>query len=96
MLANRLAAAAEQHGLLPERQFGSWRGRSTEAAIKFVVQGVRTAWKAGGSASLLQLDLIGAFDRVPHGALVGTLRGAALPEWYLQWLTAGCSCVRLV
>ena len=86
ILADRLSTTAEVHKLLPEGQFGNRRGRSTEAAVKFTVQAIRAAWKAGGSASLLQLDLQGAFDRVHHGALLGTLRGMGIPEWFLSWL----------
>ena len=55
-------------------------------AINFTVQAVRAAWRAGGSVSLLQLDIQDAFDRVHHGALLGTLRGMDLPEWFLSWL----------
>ena len=86
ILAARLFMAAKAHSLLPDGQFGNRKGRSTEAAIKFTVQAVRAAWRDGGSASLLQLDLQGAFDRVHHGALLGTLRGMGLPEWLLLWL----------
>ena len=34
----------------------------------------------------LQLDLQDTFDRVHHGALLGTLRGMGLPGWFLLWL----------
>ena len=88
IVADRLSQAAEAHGLFPDGQFGNRKKRSTEAAIKFVVQATRAAWRAGGTASLLQLDLQGAFDRVHHGALIGTLRGMNLPGWLLTWLQA--------
>ena len=86
IMAGRLSEAAEAHGLLPDGQFGNRKGRSTETAVKFVVQAVRAAWRAGGTASLLQLDLQGAFDRIHHGALLGILRGMGLPGWVLRWL----------
>ena len=85
-LAVRLSTAAEAHGLFPDSQFGNRKGRLTEGAIKFTVQAIRAAWKAGGSASLLQPDLQGAFDRVHHGALLGTLRGMGLPGGLVRWL----------
>ena len=79
IIADRLSEAAEAHGLFPDGQFGNRKKRSTEAAVKFVVQDVRAAWRAGGTASLLQLDLRGAFDRVHH-------RSMGLPGWFLSWL----------
>ena len=56
-----------------------------EAAVKFTVQAVRARLRAGGiTASLLQLDLQDTFDRVHHGALLGTLRvrGMACPAGF--------------
>lgn len=86
IIARRVTQAAENHNLLPEGQFGNRRGRSTEAATRFVVQAVRAAWKGGGTASLLQLDLKGAFDRVHHATLVETLRRYGYPPPLLRWL----------
>ena len=86
VLTNRSTAAAEQHDLLLDGQFGNRHGRSTEAAEKFVVQGVRAAWKADGPASLLEL--------VHHSVLIGRLRGVWFARWFLQWLQAyisGCT-----
>ena len=80
-LAVRLSAATEAHGLFPDGQIGNRKERSAETAIKFTVQAIRAVWKARGSASLLQLDLKGAFDQVHHGVLLGTLRGTGLPGW---------------
>ena len=85
-MADRLSGVAEAHGLFPDGQFGNRKERSTEAAVKFTVHAVRALWRAGGTASLLQLDLQGAFDRVYHGALIRTLRGMSLPNWFLVWL----------
>ena len=86
VMADRLSEAAEARGLFPDGQFGNRKGRSTEAAVKFTIQAVRAAWRAGGTASLLQVDLQDAFDCVHHGALIGTLYGMSLPNWFLVWL----------
>jgi hypothetical protein len=74
VLAERIAQAAEKHGILPEMQMGFRRGRSTEVAIRVVTDAVHTAWGSGACASLLQLDLKGAFDRVDWTWLLHTLR----------------------
>ena len=39
-----------------------------------------------GKASLVQLDLTGALDRVHHGALLVELERASLPPPPLKWL----------
>ena len=93
VMADRQSEAAEAHGLFPDGQFGNRKKRSTEAAVKFTVQAVRAAWRAGGAASLLQLDLQGAFDSV------GTFRGISLLNWFLVWLKSfllGCEAALLV
>jgi len=59
---------AEKHCLLPKGQMGNRRQRSTELAIRLVTEAVRTAWTSGAIASLLQLDIKGAFDTVSGGA----------------------------
>ena len=52
IIADRLSEAAEAHSLLLDKQFRNRKERSIEAAVKFVVQVVRAAWRTGGTASL--------------------------------------------
>ena len=74
-----LARLAEDYNLLPPEQFGNRPARSTELAVKYVTNAVYTAWAWKGKASLLRLDLRGAFDTVHHGALLVELERAGLP-----------------
>jgi len=60
-IARRITDAAESQGLLPEGQMGNRKNRSTELAVRLVTEAVRTAWSYGAVASLLQLDIKGAF-----------------------------------
>ena len=85
-MAKRLIKAVENNGLLPEGQFGNRKGRSTEVAARFLAVAVRTAWAWGGLASLLQLDLKGAFDTVHHMILLATLKELGTPQGVLEWL----------
>src|SRR5271157_3691181 len=75
----RIARAAEEQQLLPEGQIGNRPGRSTELAIRIVTEAIYTTWSHGAVASLLQLDIRGAFDRVNHTRLLDTLRGKGFP-----------------
>src|SRR5208337_621402 len=47
---------------------------------------VYTAWGHGAAASLLQLDIKGAFDAVNHTRLLDTLRGKGFPIWTVRWI----------
>jgi hypothetical protein len=57
---------AEDKKLLPDGQMGNRQHRSTDLAVKMVVEAAIKARKSGGIASLLQLDIKKAFDAVHH------------------------------
>lgn len=86
--ATRIALVAEEAGLLPELQMGNRKGRSTETALKVVTSTIREAWARGGMASMLQLDIQGAFDSVPHGRLVDVMASIGFPGWMTRWIKA--------
>ena len=87
LTANRLREVAEEHGLLPATQMGARRGRSTETALELLVEQVRTVWTSKKHvASLLSLDLTGAFDTVNPTRLLDTLRKKRIPGWLVQWI----------
>ena len=74
VIGTRLAKAAEEQHLLPEGQMGNRKNRNTELAIRMVTEAVYTAWKRHAVASLLQLDIKGAFDIVNYIRLLDTMR----------------------
>ena len=51
-----------------------------------VTKAVHTAWSRGAIATLLQLDIKGAFDRVNHIRLLDTLREKGFPAWVVRWV----------
>ena len=69
----RIAKAAEEQRLLPEGQMGNRKDRNTELAIRVVTEAVYSSWKRRAVASLLQLDIKGAFDTVNHIRLLDTI-----------------------
>lgn len=85
IVAERITEAAERNGLLPLNQMGNRKGRSTELAIRLLTDQIRTAWAHKAVASLLQLDIKGAFDTVCHPRLLDTLRKKGFPPWVVQW-----------
>ena len=70
----RIIEAAEAYRLLPDKQIGNRRNRSTELAIWLLVFQIREAWRQQATAILLQLDLTVTFDRVNYIQLLTTLR----------------------
>ncbi|KAL2116264.1 hypothetical protein VTJ04DRAFT_8431 [Mycothermus thermophilus] len=85
IVAKRVTEAAEANNLLPEEQMGNRAHRSTELAVRLVVAQVQEAWRQQASASLLQLDISGAFDTVNHTRLLATLRDLGYPRWLVLW-----------
>jgi len=55
-------------------------------AIRAIVDGVHTAWSRKACASLLQLDITGAFDRVDWNWLFTTLRDLRFERKLIFWL----------
>ena len=77
--SRRIRDAAESQGLLPETQIGNRPHRSTELAVKLVVDATHTAWRHGAVVSLLQLDIKGAYDRVNYIRLLYILQQQGFP-----------------
>ena len=60
---------------------GARPGRSTLSAIEFVTEQVYTIWKNNLKmvASMLCLDILGAFDNVSHQRLIHNLKMMGFP-----------------
>lgn len=86
VVAMKITEAAEANGLLPDEQMGNRAHRSTEIAVRLVVAQVQEAWRQKATASLLQLDISGAFDTVNHVRLLATLREMGFPKWLVLWV----------
>lgn len=61
---------------------------STETAIEILVESVHTEWdcKKNNAASLLSLDVAGAFDNISHPRLFHNLRSKGIPEYIVKWI----------
>lgn len=83
----KLNNLAETHELLPAQQMGARKRRSTKTALKLLVETIHTAWYCNKKnvASLLFLDVAGAFDHVSHPRLLHNLRSKGIPEYIVQW-----------
>ena len=80
LTARRLAAAAEQTQALPATQMGNRTGRSTENVLDLITSQVRSVWQSKRHvASLLSLNIAGAFDTVDPTRLTDILRRKGVP-----------------
>jgi ribonuclease HI len=77
VMAQRISYIVETHQLLPAMHLGGRKGSSVEHAIHILIEKIHAGWSRsplGGVASLLCLDVSGAFDYVSHSRLLHNLR----------------------
>jgi hypothetical protein len=82
IIARRIRYAVKAHKLLPETQMRVRKGKSTEIALHLLTKKIYIIW-AGNKpriASILSLDVAGAFNRVSHARLAHNLRKRKIPE----------------
>ena len=90
LVANRISKAAEDFNLLPEEQMGARPKRSTISAVELLTEQIHTIWGKDKKqvASLLSLDISGAFDNVPHERLIHNLREKGIPSWTTRFVAS--------
>jgi Reverse transcriptase (RNA-dependent DNA polymerase) len=88
-MARRLQGLAETYRLLPGEQMGARKGRSVDTALELLTEQVYTVWESKKHvASLLSLDILGAFDTVHPTRLLDVLRRKGVPPWVVRWIRA--------
>ncbi len=87
VIARRISSLSVEHGLLPAQHMGASPSRSIDAALDFLVQQIHATWlNKDGVATLLSLDMMGAFDRVVPARLLHNMRERETPEWIVKWV----------
>ncbi|PNP76572.1 hypothetical protein FNYG_09991 [Fusarium nygamai] len=83
----RLKQLAVEHNLLPDVQFGT-PGKCTTKALQYLLNNVYSAWtgKFRRLATIMGLDITGAYDRVERVKLMKILQDTGLPEWMLSFI----------
>jgi hypothetical protein len=87
-MAIRLEALAEGNHLLPKQQMGARNGESTRTALDLLVGQTHAVWQSGEKyvASMLSLDMAGAFDNASYPRLLHILKIVGIPEWVVKWV----------
>ncbi|KAI0993452.1 hypothetical protein K3495_g14732 [Podosphaera aphanis] len=88
LVANRILDAAEKYNLLPDEQMGARPKRSSISAVELLPEQIHTIWGKSKKrvASLLSLNVSGAFDNVSHERLIYFLRQKGIPLWITQFI----------
>ena len=90
-LARRIGVRAINSGILARTHFGALQGRSAVDLVQVLVHRIEKALAKGKSATLLLMDVKGAFDAVDHSQLLSHLRlqgwDQGLISWIRHWLT---------
>ena len=85
LIAKRLGKAAEENHLLLDTQMGARAGRSTKTALELLTRQIHTIWGSKRHvATLLSVDISGAFDTVNPTQLLDILRKKRLLYWIVQ------------
>jgi len=87
-VAIRITGIAESFDLLPRHQMGARAGRDTLTALELLIEQTHTVWNSGPRwvASLLSLDMAGAFNNASHPRLLHILRSKGLPITLVTWV----------
>ena len=90
VLARRISATIELHHLLPSTHCGGRKSTSTEHAIHLLLEKIYAVFRGPECevASLLLLDVSGAFDNVSHPRLLHTIRKMGFHEDLVGWLAS--------
>lgn len=74
VVAKMIGYLAHVHDLLPKKHFGGRKGVSINHALLALVEEIRRAWAKGQVASLLLLDVSGAYDNISKERLLLNLQ----------------------
>ena len=91
VIAKRLSYLVETHHVLPLTHMGGRKHRSTEHALHAITAKINERWNSGKDgqvASLLLLDVTGAFDNVSHKRLLHNLRKRKVDERIVRWIAS--------
>ena len=86
LVADDISRLTELYQLLPPTHFGRRPGRSTIDVVSYLVQRVQKAWREGQVASVLFLDIEGAFPNAVMDRLIHNLRKRRVPTVYLDFV----------
>jgi ribonuclease HI len=76
----------EKHHLLPANHFGGRPGRMTTDSLHLITNRIKGAWHRKKVATILFLDIEGAFPNAATDRLLHNMRKRRVPEEYVQFV----------
>jgi len=80
IVAEHLTYYTEEYHLLPDHHFGGRPGRTTTDALHLLTYRIKDAWRKGKVASVLFLDIEGAFPNAVPEKLVRNMKRRGVPS----------------
>ena len=87
IVAENISHLVELHQLLPKTHFGGRPGMTTTDAIHYLVHKIKQAWANDQVASILFLDVEGAFPNAVTDKLLHNLKKRRIPTVYINFIT---------
>ena len=84
LMADELSYFCETRNIFPDNQFGGRPSRTTSDSLLLLTHKIKDAWRAGKVASVLFLDVQGAFPNVVKEVLIHIMRSRAVPPQYIH------------
>lgn len=85
IIADQITYMLEHHQLLPDTHFGGRPGRSTTDSLHLLETTIKNAWRTGKVASVLYLDIEGAFPNAVTDRLLHNMRMRRLPSALVEF-----------
>jgi len=81
-----MVTMCEKLDILPNNHFGGRPGRTTTDALHLMTKTVKDAWRRKEVASILFLDVKGAFPSVAVDRLIHNMHTKGIPKQYTEWM----------
>jgi hypothetical protein len=85
IVADQLTYILEHHNLLPNTHFGGRLGRSTTDSLHLLKNIIKNAWHSHKVASVLFLDIEGAFPNAVTKRLLHNMRTRQIPRAIIEF-----------
>jgi len=86
IVAEDISRLVEKHQLVPTTHFGGRPGRTTTDALHYLVHKIKEAWRNNRVASILFIDVEGAFPNAVTDRLIHNLRKRKIPKAYTDFV----------
>lgn len=87
IIATRISYWMETFDLIPRDHIGGRKMTGVESAVHLLTERIHAAFRSNTPvASLLMLDVLGAFDNVSHHRLLHNLRKRRIPPEVVRWI----------